>query len=199
MLSLYCKKKYSYIINSFYNKASNWTSEGLISSPFVKAPEKREGYTFADIARSDFNINYADSGEIIVNPDAKVFTVIEAKMGSDLSQGTTHAGNYNQASRNISCILSNTFFCVVAPEKQIKKHDIVDQINVKKIYDQVKERFSCYNDEFKNKHNANEILARIEGFNSFTISYESWIASFDGETKRDLHDFYKNALKWNKL
>jgi len=36
---------------------SNWTSEGLISSPFVSAPFNREGYTHADIALGDFKIN----------------------------------------------------------------------------------------------------------------------------------------------
>ena len=39
--------------------------------------------------------------EIDINKDAKFFGIIDAKEGSNLSQGTTHAKNYNQASTNL--------------------------------------------------------------------------------------------------
>lgn len=91
-----------------YADISNWTSEGLISSPFVSAPKYREGYTHSDIALGDFIIDYANRGEIIIKDNAKLFGIFEAKMKSNLSQRTTYAADYNQASRIIACILSNT-------------------------------------------------------------------------------------------
>ena len=37
-----------------FGKFNNWTSEALISSPFLKAKKCKEGYTHADIAFGDF-------------------------------------------------------------------------------------------------------------------------------------------------
>ena len=188
-----------------FSKIVNWTSEGLISSPFIRAPKDREGYTHADIAVGDFKIDYQNRGEIMIADNASIFGIIEAKMKSNLSQGTKYAKDYNQASRNIACILSNTtsamdtFFCVAAPNDYILKHELKDQIEIKNIYNQVEKRFSYYDDNFKKQNEANEILKRIKAFNCFTISYETWIDFFENDTKNILLDFYDKARKWNKL
>jgi len=138
-----------------FGKISNWTSEALISSPFVKANTHREGYTHADMALGDFSVNFNERGEIIVPKNAKVFGIIEAKMGSNLSQGTTHFKDYNQASRNLACIASNTcdinckiFFYVAAPEKKISEHEIKKQIDLRIMIDQIVFRFKEYSDDY---------------------------------------------------
>lgn len=184
---------------------SNWTSEGLISSPFVSAPKYKEGYTHADVALGDFKIDYASRGEIIIENTAKLFGIFEAKMKSNLSQGTKYANDYNQASRNIACILSNTkettrcFFGVVAPEKYLKKHQIDSQINKMTIYQQIKNRFDAYDDVFKNQNDAQDILNRINQLKILTISYESWIDVFQNEDRKELMDFYEKSKNWNRL
>lgn len=54
-----------------FGNLKNWTSEGLISSPFIKAEHYREGYTHADMALGDFSIKYEERGEITVEKDAR--------------------------------------------------------------------------------------------------------------------------------
>jgi hypothetical protein len=187
-----------------FSKIQNWTSEGLISSPFVNAPYKREGYTHADIALGDFSIDYAKRGEINIK-DARVFGVIEAKMNSNLSQRTTHAIKYNQAARNIVCILSNTkdstetFFCIAAPSITIKNFSFKSQIDLDLITDQIKARFEVYDQNFRESNNETDILARIEKVKPNLISYEDWIENFEGDDFKMINDFYQECRKWNRL
>jgi len=118
-----------------------WSSEALISSPFVGIDKNPEGYTHADIILGDFKIDYLNRGEITVKDDAQILGIIEAKMGSNLSQDTSNAKDYNQASRNICCLAHNTinfstcdiFFMVVAPDNKIKSNKIIDQVSKEKV------------------------------------------------------------------
>lgn len=190
-----------------FKKIETWTSEALISSPFVKADFKREGYTHADMALGDFSVDYKDRGEIKILDNAKIFGIIEAKMGSNLSQGTTHAPNYNQASRNLACIASNTFdkeceifFGVAAPEKMLKKHEIKEQIDLNTMICQIEERFSDYTSEFKKDVKMDLIISKAKRCNVWMISYEKWIENFNHvEIKKILKEFYNKAKFWNRI
>ncbi len=190
-----------------FSKVNNWTSEALISSPFVKASKYREGYTHADMVLGDFDVNYEKRGEVHVTPEPKVFGIIEAKMGSNLSSGTKHVSKYNQASRNIACIAHNTykwdcdiFFAVVAPEKKIVDHKIESQIETKFIRQQIEDRYSLYNSDDDVLNNYKSIMKKVEQCRISTLSYEAWIDLFDTrEVKSHLQDFYCNALKWNRI
>lgn len=194
-----------------FGKLANWTSEALISSPFVKAEKNREGYTHADMALGDFSVKYEDGGKINVSPSATTFGIIEAKMRSPLSQGTTHAPNYNQASRNVACIAENasekcnTFFYVVAPKSQIFKvhknglstHDMVKS---KIIVKQIAERFELHNTQNEPNNKESEILSRGAKCKIGTITYEEWIEAFtDKSVHESLSEFYLMCKKWNKI
>lgn len=188
-----------------FGKIKNWTSEALISSPFIHAKVNREGYTHADMALGDFKVDYEKEGKIHIPDTAKKFGIIEAKMGSNLSPGTTHAENYNQASRNLACIAQNTynkkcetFFIVVAPYKKLKDHDIDGQIN--KWEEEIKARFAQYDIGDEIRKNENKIIAKIKNMTICSMSYEDWIKAFqDNECQNALWDFYKKCDKWNKL
>lgn len=190
-----------------FGNLKNWTSEGLISSPFVFARTKREGYTHADMALGDFSIKYEERGEITVEKDARFFGIIEAKMGSNLSQGTTTVRDkYNQASRNVACIATQThdknctiFFGVVAPADMLLKHDIDAQLKL--IEKQILDRFALYDNLDKEviKHRE-AIMTKVKGCNIWSFSYEEWIDSFtDPQTHQELSAFYKECRKWNRL
>ncbi len=194
-----------------FSLINHWTSEALISSPFVKASKLREGYTHADIALGDFNVKYENRGEIIVCPKASQFGIIEAKMKSPLSKGTTHAKDYNQASRNITCIAHNTsldcntFFYVALPECKLPKKNragstiakIIDKEEIKR---QIKKRLSPFVLNEIAEINENDILLKVEKCEVGLITYEEWIEKFtDTKIKETLNDFYSNCIKWNKL
>ncbi|MBO6793536.1 MAG: hypothetical protein JJ895_06480 [Balneolaceae bacterium] len=190
-----------------FGELSNWTSEGLISSPFVFADKYREGYTHADMALGDFSINFEQRGEIIVNDDAKLFGIIEAKMGSPLSKGTTNAPNYNQASRNIACIAYNTrdtninsFFGVVAPLSTLDKHEVAEKLKSSFYARQIEDRYDMYEEENAIWESKGEVYWRVLAMQTFMISYEEWIEAFDGkECHNELNEFYSQCLKWNRI
>lgn len=188
---------------------NHWTSEALISSPFVEAKKIREGYTHADMALGDFTVDYKNRGQLTVNQDAKQFGIIEAKMGSPLSQGTTHAPKYNQASRNVACIAHNnvhdckTFFYVVAPASKIDvkdkngiaTSDLVKQDVIKK---QIEDRFSLHNANNEFIKSEQEIIDKTTKCIVGIITYEEWIDLFlDSQIKNTLNSFYENCKNWN--
>lgn len=200
-----------------FKKSYNWTSEGLLSSPFVDVKAgalknkgeaiRREGYTHVDAAIGDFEIKYNDSARIRLKPIANYFAVIEAKLKSNLSRETSNAKDYNQATRNIICIASNVIeskcdssFIIVAPETTIKKHKIESQIEKETIMMQAKDRFDYYNDEFKKNKKYGLIVDKIRTMNIQLITFEEWIDILpSSETKDKIDKFYKECLKWNKI
>lgn len=186
-------------------KNMHWTSEALISSPFVGGEVKeREGYTHADIMLGNFKVDYKTRGEITVDDNAKNFGIIEAKMGSPLSKRTTNAPNYNQASRNVTCIADNTkdtcntFFFVLAPEvkiKPLKKH--VTKGNIKT---QIKERFIRHNKENPKIKDEDAIKKRAGNCDIGVITYEEWIEKFRGKDYHKFLDkFYFDCKTYNKI
>ena len=198
----------------FSNKV-NWTSEALLSSPFVGVSNFKEGYTHADIALGNFKVEYKQhgkgSGKIILNENAEVFGVIEAKMGSNLSAFTTNASDYNQASRTVACIAHNTvndcktFFYVVLPEtKAVKKNrkgiSLSDLLNEKKIITQIQNRFKHHNENNDLKLKDSDIISKVQKCVVDIITYEEWIDLFtDKKIKNTLNEFYDKCKKWNNI
>lgn len=201
-LLVYYSIKQGIQLNNFinFNQIKNWSSEGLISSPFIEVANNREGYTHADMALGDFVINYVFRGKIEVFNNANIFGIIEAKMGSNLSQGTSNAKNYNQASRNLACISYNTtddceiFFAVVAPLEMIKKHKFELQLEQDFMVNQIKRRFDISNIPINIS-----LIERAEKSRILVFSYESWIDLLTGSEKTIANDFYKKCKKWNKI
>ena len=185
-----------------FGKISNWTSEALISNPFLHATQIRETHTNADISIGDFDVNYSKSGDIKIREDAKIFGIIEAKMGSNLSQNTKYAKDYNQASRNLACIANNTFtkpnceifFWVTAPATILKKHEIEKQIDLQHMIQQIQQRFDLYSVNDLTRRNMNEILIKARTCKVKAISYEDWISMLnDTIAKNSLQEFYNKA------
>lgn len=182
----------------------NWSSEALITSPFVETKENREGYTHADIILGDFSVNYNERGDVKLNDSPDVLGIIEAKMGSNLSQGTSNAKNiYNQASRNICCLSYVTrrnpncklFFIIVAPKATIDKHEIERQVKRENILKQIEKRFQHSKETYML-----EIKNQVEKCKLVIISYKDWINELsNSEVQTMLGDFYKKCLKFNKI
>ena len=91
-----------------------WISEGGLHPAF-----KNEGPTWADAVIGDIDLGTEMKREIIVDTTDEKLTgimVIEAKIGSKLSEGITQDENYNQAARNIACLAK-----LVLDQEQDKK------------------------------------------------------------------------------
>lgn len=189
-----------------FSSISHWCSEALISSPFL--PRKRkdclaEGHTHADMAIGDFKVDFKCNSEIKLKNNPNLFGIIEAKMGSNLSRGITHAENYNQASRSLACIAYITkdtsckiFFSVVAPEYTFEKHKIDEQIDKEFMMQQIRDRFNQYDEEFRKDMDG--VLAKANECDVWSAGYEDWIDAInDPQLKRALKAFYEKAKKWN--
>lgn len=119
---------------------SKWYSEALLSSPFrprLKQDTLSEGLTHADGVIGHFEFRPLTQAGLRLKPDSRQFVVVEAKMFSNLSSGTTNARGYNQAARNVACMaeaiaqsgmpdplssLESVGFIVVAPERSKRGH-----------------------------------------------------------------------------
>ncbi len=212
-LLVYYSIKEELVINDIhFSKINNWCSEALISSPFL--PRKRgdklaEGYTHADMAIGDFEVKFAgNKGSIRVKSDARLFGIIEAKMGSNLSQGTKNIRAYNQASRNLACISYNTFdyhdcrifFGVVAPQDKIEEYNILKQVEKDTMLEDIKNRYKLYPLDYRGIIKEKEVLAKANQCNVWVISYEDWISKFsNGESKLFLQLFYGKTKYWNRI
>jgi len=181
----------------------NWSSEALITSPFVEAKVNKEGYTHADIILGDFSVNYNERGDINLNDSPDVLGIIEAKMGSNLSTGTSNADNYNQASRSICCLSYVTrknpncklFFIVAAPEATINKYSIKKQVERENILTQIGDRFKHSEEPYMS-----EIKNQVEKCKLVIINYEDWLKELrNSEVQKMLYDFYKECLKSNNI
>ncbi|MDV7187420.1 hypothetical protein R3X25_09020 [Lutibacter sp. TH_r2] len=199
-----------------FSKIQNWTSEALISSPFVNAKINNEGYTHADITLGEFSVDYSKKkkkGKLTVNDNANNFGIIEAKMGSSLSKGTKNAPDYNQAARNVACIAENTyskncdiFFYVVVPESKLKLNkkeynQFYDIVNSGKIIKCIEKRIDDHNkfNDIKIEYEK-EIVNKAKECKVGVISYESWIEQItDENVKAMLDGFYEKCKTWNNI
>ena len=186
----------------------HWCSEALISSPFLPRERKdllAESHTHADMAVGDFEVNFERNSEIKLKNNPNLFGLVEAKMGSNLGQGVTHAKNYNQASRSLACIAYVTkytsckiFFSVVAPEDTLKKYRIDKQIDKEFMMQQIRDRFNQYEEKFKKDKDMDGVLAKANECDVWSASYEVWIDAInDPQLKRALKTFYGKSKKWN--
>lgn len=144
-------------------EGSRWFSEALLDSPF--SPRRfrdplGEGATNADAVIGHFAIRPGTRAGIALDPGARQFVVLEAKMFSNLASGTTRAGNYSQASRNVACMawaldrtgidaesLSDVGFYVLAPEEKRrgrKDSNLEAAVDVDRILEEVTARIARY-------------------------------------------------------
>jgi len=196
--------------NINFGAIKQWYSEGLMSSPFLartRGDKLAEGYTHADMVLGDFTVDITNRGDIKVNESARIFGVLEAKMGSNLTTETQNAPGYDQASRNLACIAFNTistqhdiFFGLVAPEKKIKEHDFTSQLDIGRMIDRISLRFGMYGKDHKMKTLKNKVLNQAATCKCFVISYESWIESLKHyKNYPEFREFKERCYKFNKI
>jgi hypothetical protein len=205
-----------------FEKDARWYSEILLPSQFLPRFQKdpqAESYTHADGLIGHFSIGRSGKGDIDLDPDAKQFVVLEAKIFSSLSKGIRNFKNYDQATRTIACIaetisikekqindLSRLGFYVVAPEKQIKFEPTFqtflqkDSIRIK-----VQKRIKAYSDstdsEMKNKWFAKWFLPTLDRVEIECMTWEeiiAYISSCDSANGDALRKFYEKCLALNQ-
>jgi hypothetical protein len=196
---------------------ARWYSEALLASAFLpryRGDKLAEGYTHADGVIGHFDIGQFRQAELSLRPDARQFVVVEAKMFSGLSKGTTRAPNYNQAARNVACIaeavrranvsigdLSAIGFFVIAPREQIGAGVFSPLLNKEALKAVVEERASAY-DLPKTEWYQNAFLPVLDALRVSSLAWEDvidFIKSRDQGFGEDIGAFYGRCLKFNRF
>jgi hypothetical protein len=199
-----------------------WFSEGLLPSQFLarkRGDALAEGWTHADGVVGHFDVSWAGRSEITLAGSAAQFVVVEAKLGSPLSAGTTRAPFYNQAARNIACIaevlhragaapraLESVCFLVVAPACQIGSAisgEILSKVSVQAT---VEKRVAMYvgtPDELaKRAWFERAFLPLLDVIRIETITWEAivdCIAQLTPEAAPAFQEFYARCLQFNRV
>ena len=199
----------------FPNKAK-WYSEALLPSAFLaryRGDKYAEAWTHADGVIGHFQIGRDRDGDLTLLADATTFKVVEAKMFSKLSAGTTHARYYNQAARNIACIaevlnragkkpseLQCLAFYVVAPRLAIDGGVFDKYMSAESVKSTVKKRAEEY-DESKSNWFEEWFLPTLIRIDIQTISWEdilSYVTEMDSLSALELKKFYERCKKYNR-
>ena len=197
-----------------FHTGAVWYSEALLESPFLRG-QYREGFTHADAVIGHFEVRQ-ERGDIALRRDATQFLVVEAKMGSPLSAGTKHAADYNQAARNVACMvklieryvaegkaLADARFIVLAPESKLQEHRthaLLDKDLLCAVIRRRAESRGGVDVEWCDR----EVIPRLHGnlLRSVAVSWElilTEIASVDRVEGRDLAEFYRACREHNRI
>lgn len=194
-----------------------WISEGGLQPTL-----EREGTTWADAIVGPVKIhddidNEIDSetkrGIILDGNDKHVgVVVIEAKVGSKLSEGTRNYANYNQAARNMACLaklvmhepddfIKKCAFVVFGPRDAIKSkswkgQEWNQQQLLTKAIDVIKDKHS--NGETRKYIKDKDLFFKAAGLiakASIVVAWEDVVESIDN---MELTNFYNAVLAENK-
>jgi hypothetical protein len=196
-----------------------WYSEALLATQFKPSNREEglgEGYTHADGVIGQFSFDGSGKGDIRLLPHATRFTVVEAKICSKLSTGTTHAPHYDQAARNVACMaevlrLSGTpveqfnslGFVVLVPKNHPDMADFKSKVTADSIRDRVQARVVQYEDESRYKKMGwfeDVFLPTLAKIRPVVVTWEAvlrTISRVDRESHDELASFYRACLKFN--
>lgn len=195
---------------------AKWYSEGRLASAFLprhRGDRQAEGHTRADGAIGHFEIGESGQAELTLAADARQFVVVEAKMFSGLSKGTTHAPKYNQAARNVACMaelmsradcppskLATLGFYVLAPQRQIDAGVFATFMSKEALERVVRDRVETY-DADKSQWLEDWFLPTLSAMHVACLSWESiltFIESEDPVFGNDLNGFYNHCVEFNR-
>ena len=199
-----------------FEEGSTWYSEALLGSRFrprTRGDSSGEGFTHADGVIGHFRLRPGGRGDIELLPGARQLTVIEAKMASGLSAGTTHAPAFNQAARNVACIahllttsgassatVTNFGFVLIAPAARIAEgaFALLDKVSIARAVEDRAKSFDSDAVEWSGKTFA-PILDRCK---VTAIAWEDVLAqitAIEPIAGERFLEFYSQCLRFNPL
>jgi hypothetical protein len=198
-----------------FAEAATWFSEALLPTAFTaryQGDPLAEARTNADGVIGHILVGTAAKADLVLKPDATQFAVVEAKIGSPLSSGTTRAPGFDQAARNVACIaevlrrstlspdrVEQLAFIVVAPQKAVEAGAFASEMVPGSIRRKIEERVASYKGE-KDDWFYNWATPTLEAVNLHTVSWESAIEAISRERPGEgaaLDEFYQECLRFN--
>ena len=195
----------------FFEKDARWFSEGRLSSQFLprwRGDPLAESHTNADGVIGHFDI--AQRSEIRPRRNAKQLMVLEAKLASKLSSGTTKARGYDQAARSVGCLahiaaeaeirpnsLTTYCFFVISPKKRVG--DFTMLATKESIRAKVRDRVAMYGND-KLAWYDETFLPHLEEMQVGIISWESLLDHMESNgAGGEYRQFYNTCCKYSDL
>ena len=196
---------------AFFDQGASWFSEGRLSSQFLprwRGDPLAESHTNADGVIGHFDI--AQRSEVRPRRDARQLLVLEAKLASKLSSGTTKAPGYDQAARSVACLahiageagiaptsLTSYAFFVICPEKRV--YDFTLLATKESVAAKVSDRAAKYGDDKLPWYNQ-IFLPHLEAMDVDVITWENLLADMESKgASRDYRDFYELCCEYAKI
>ena len=210
---------------SFSNKKSgivlshpdgtNFFSEAGLAPPFRKEVQENlyEATTKLDGVIGNFTMKEGSKAKLILDDEAKIFVVLEAKIGSDLSKDVKNAPYYDQAARTVACMaealkdakklpseIEKLVFALIAPKERIQWRVFEELLSKKSIKTKVKKRISEYDENNRGKLDnwyKEWFKPTLEHIKIVEISWEELIGSIlelNSEKGESIKSFYRKCL-----
>jgi len=194
---------------------SSWFSEALLPSAFgarYQGDPLGESRTNADGVVGHIAIGRQAKADLELDKPVTQFTVVEAKIGSPLSAGTSNARYFDQAARNVACMaeviarsgaslldISRLDFVVLAPQSSIEKGTFAKEISPSSIRSKVERRVAEYEGQLDDwyEDTFNPTMDRIK---LYSLSWEEtidWIGKRAPDVADDLSRFYGLCLDFS--
>ncbi len=197
---------------------SRWYSEALLPSQFFsdsRGDGVGEGYTHADAVIGHFRMRQGGRGDIEIARAGAQLVVVEAKMGSLLSAGTTNAKKYDQAARNVACVVklvgdsgrhpsqyARLGFFVLAPQQRLREGAFAPLLDKAHIERTVRERAAAFRDARHERWLQEVFAPTLAVMDVDALSWEDVLAAisaFDPGVGSELEGFYRRCLVHNPL
>jgi hypothetical protein len=198
-----------------FHTGARWFSEALVPSPFLprfQSDSLAEAHTHADGVIGQFTIGRTGKADLELDAEATQLVILEAKINSPLSAGTTNAPDYDQAARNVACIaevlrrsganpgdVAELGFFVLAPREKINAGDFDAELDRSSIRSKVVARAAAYDGE--------RDAWLVEWFHplmeKITIDCLSWeeiiqqVGEDDPDAANSLSEFLGRCLEFN--
>ena len=193
---------------------STWFSEGLLPTAFkarFQGDPLSESRTNADGVIGHIRIGAKAKADLELEPHATQFTVVEAKVGSPLSKGTSNARYFDQAARNVACMaeviaragkepsrFDRLEFIVLAPEYSIEKGTFSEEMSRSSIEGKVRKRVDAYEKELDDWFDES-FTPLLDAIELRSLSWEdaiSWIREQKPEVAEQMSEYYDLCLKF---
>jgi hypothetical protein len=201
----------------FENRAG-WFSEALLDSAFLpryRGDHLAETWTHADGVVGHFSFRPNRKGGLSLDNSGSQFVVLEAKVFSPLSRGTTRAPEFDQAARNVACMAETLRRCgrpmgqwtclgfyILAPKVQIDAGLFNTEVSKESIRKKIASRIKAYEPcEHLNDWNQEWVSLLLDRIHIECLDWESIIDIIQGHD-RDLGEglgyFYDLTLDYNR-
>src|SRR3990172_7415404 len=196
-------------------EGSSWFSEALLPSAFLaryKGDPLAEASTHVDGVIGHFSIGKTGKADLSLQPDARQFVVLEAKLFSGLASKVKNASYFDQAARSVACIaevlcranreparLDRLGFYLLAPASQMSKHVFTRFLSKDSINDKVEQRVGEYQGD-KGQWFSEWFQPTLKQMKIQPIRWEELIQAIkknDQEAGEAIESFCQRCVKYN--